>query len=225
MHVDVWSVILDAPAKVVEQLRELLNDEEIARADRFVTATLRGRFIVGRAALRTLLGRYLDRHPASIEFVYSARGKPSVWGIDFNLSHSDGLAVYAFAQGCEIGIDVERIRASDDLLDVARRFFAPREYAELAALEPSQQTDAFFRCWTRKEAFLKATGEGIAAALDRFEVTLLDTDPPALRWIDGDVAERWSVHHIAPAKGYAGAVVAAMPIEVGPCRAFSMNVS
>jgi 4'-phosphopantetheinyl transferase len=222
MNVDVWSAVLDRPA---EELRELLSDDEKARADRFVTPALRGRFTIGRSVLRTLLGRYLDRDPAEIEFAYSARGKPSVNGINFNLSHSGGLAVYAFGHGCEIGIDIETIRASDDLLDVARRFFAANEYAELATLDPSEQTDAFFRCWTRKEAFLKATGEGIAAALDRFEVTLRADDPPALRWIDGGNAAAWHVHHFAPAPGYIGAVVAPMPIEVGACRAFSMNVS
>lgn len=222
MNVDIWSVALDAPPETVRRLFDSMSENEQARARRFVTETLRTRYTVARGILRALIGAYLERDPASVEFDYAGGGKPSVRGgsLDFNLSHSGNLAIYAFARGCEVGIDVEERRAISDLLGIADRFFAPKEYAELAALAPDLQEEAFFRCWTRKEAYLKAIGDGIAAPLDEFEVTLLSDDPPALRHIAGDraAAARWHVHHLAPGPGYVGALAAAVPIEVGPWR-------
>lgn len=222
MKIDLWSVVLDAPSETVRRLFDTLSVDEQARTRHFDTATLRTRYTIARAALRAFIGAYLDGDPASVRFDYASGGKPLVKGgsLDFNLSHSGNLAIYAFTRGCEIGIDLEERRAVPDLLHIARRYFAPKEYAELAALDPSLRTDAFFRCWTRKEAYLKAIGEGIVAPLDQFEVTLLPDDPPALRHIGEDraAAARWHVHHLVPAPGYVGALAAAVPIEMGAWR-------
>lgn len=220
--VDLYSIALDAGPGVVDRLGALLCDDERGRAARFVTDTLRTRFVVARAALRSILGAQLACDPRALRFSYGRAGKPLLegGGIDFNLSHSRGLAVVACARGCEIGIDVEALRTMEDLLNIARRFFAPGEYAQLAALEPSLQADAFFRCWTRKEAYLKARGDGITVALDHFEVSLLPDAPPALLRIDGDAgaAAQWQLHHLAPAPGYVGALAARAALEVQPWR-------
>jgi len=223
--VDVWSVALNAGSETLGRLYDILSVEERDRAQRFVTEALRMRFTIARAALRIFLGRYLQADPHSLKFDYSERGKPFIRGsaLDFNLSHSADLAIYAFTRGGEIGIDVEKRRDIAHVLDIARRYFAANEYAQLAALPPHLQVDAFFRCWTRKEAYLKATGEGIAAPLDAFEVTLLAGDAPALRHIAGDTAaaKRWDVHHLAPAGEYIGALAAPRRIEIAQQRAVS----
>jgi 4'-phosphopantetheinyl transferase len=209
-HVELTPVRLEAPAGEIDRLFAILSDDEKARARRFATEVLRTRFTVARATLRTLLGRRLERDPRSLVFAYGERGKPSLPGVSFNLSHSGALAVYAIADAeVELGVDVEEIRPMRDMNGIARRFFAPGEADTLAALPEALQTEAFFRCWTRKEAYVKARGDGIIAALDRFEVTFHPDHPPALLHIDGDAAAaaEWHVHHFVPAPGYVAALV------------------
>lgn len=225
MHVDVWRVFLSAEPGLVERLFTILSAEEQARADRFATPELRAGYVLAHAALRTLVGRALERDPATIAFTQGRAGKPSLadGAVEFNLSHSGGVALCAISRGIPVGIDVEQCRPIDDLLRIARRFFAASEYAELAALPRSQQLDAFFRCWTRKEAYVKALGDGLQAPLDTFEVTLRPGDAAAVRHVDADpgAAARWRLHHLDPAPGYFGAVAAAAPIEVGALRTLS----
>ena len=222
--VHVWAVPLRQPMAAVDAAARLLAPDEHARAARFHFARDRDRFIVARAALRRILGGCLGVEPAAVQFAYSAAGKPDLAPVheardrlSFNLSHSHELAVVAVAGGAPLGVDVEHQREVPDLLDLARRFFAPGEAAQLLRLPPEEQPGAFFRCWTRKEANLKATGDGIAAGLDRFEVAFAPGEPAALRRTDDDPAEaaRWSIIDLALEAGYAGAVaVRAVGVDV-----------
>ncbi len=224
--IELRTVRLDAPAAGLERLFAILSPDEQARARRFATEVLRTRFVVARAALRIFLAERLGRAPESLAFEYGSKGKPSLPDVAFNLSHSGDLAIYAFAEpDVQLGIDVEEIRPMHDLHGLARRFFAPAEAAALAALPEALQTAAFFRCWTRKEAYLKALGDGIGAALDRFEVTLLPDREPALVHIDGDAAAaaEWTVHHLDPAAGYPAALVHRGPASLGQWQCLSAD--
>jgi 4'-phosphopantetheinyl transferase len=221
-EIHVWKATLDvAPARVPD-LEATLSLDERARAGRFVFPRDQTRFIAARGTLRQLLARYAGVEPAHLQFRYSARGKPSLdptagdCDLRFNVSHSHGLALYAVSRGRELGIDLEQIRP--DVVDepIAERFFAPREVATLRSLPAGQQVAAFFACWTRKEAYIKAKGEGLYLSLQDFEVSLRPGEPAALLKTHGDPGEvgRWSLYSLAPAPGYAGALAA----EGSPCR-------
>ena len=210
--VHVWIASLDRNPSELDSLRQILTPDERKRADRFRFEKRRDRFIVGRGALRTILGRYLDQRPNQLRFQYSRYGKPRLSTkanmINFNLSHSRDLALYAVAQGREIGVDLEFIRTSVDALGIAKRFFSEREYSQLRALPQRCQLQAFFDCWTRKEAFIKAKGAGFSLPLRQFDVSLAPGEPAALlctAW-DPDEAARWSLKSLAPISGYAAAL-------------------
>lgn len=189
----------------------VLSEDERARADRFAFDRDRRRFIIARARLRHLLGARLETAAEAIEFSYGTQGKPSLRGSDwrFNVSHCDDLAVFAFCRHHEVGIDVESVRSLEDADAIAARFFSPRENAEYRSLQPAHRPRGFFNCWTRKEAFIKATGDGLAHPLDAFDVTLTP-DAPARIIRVGDppgTACGWSLQSFIPAPGYAAAVV------------------
>ncbi|MFZ5918973.1 MAG: 4'-phosphopantetheinyl transferase family protein [Chloroflexota bacterium] len=218
-EVHVWRVPLDDPAVDVTSLHGALVEDERQRAARFYFARDRRRFVVARGMLRFFLGRYLDAKPASLRFRYSAHGKPSLaagWGGDtlrFNISHANGLAVLAFALGREVGVDVEYIRPDLARLDVAEMFFSAQEVAVLRALPAEAQARAFFDCWTRKEAYIKARGEGLSLPLDQFDVSLSPGEPARLLSTPGDPSEaaRWSLRALWPGPGYAAALAAEGP--------------
>ena len=205
-----WRLDLDAPAGE-ETVPDILNDEERARAARFHFERDRHRFIAGRAALRRVLATYLDRAPADLVFTVGPHGKPALenLGLEFNLSHSGGCGLLAVTRGRRIGVDVEHVRADFAGEDIARRFFAPAEVEALAGSAPDQYATGFFRCWTRKEAYVKARGDGLSLALDRFEVPLDQGATRALASCLDDPSEcaRWSLREIVPAPGYLGALV------------------
>jgi 4'-phosphopantetheinyl transferase len=213
--VHVWRASLDPPLAIVERLRQLLSPDEQARADRFHFEIDRQHFIVARGCLRTILSRYLEIAAAEIQFSYESHGKPQIASaisqgqqLKFNLAHSGGLALYAFTSVGEIGVDLEHIRPEFTGDDIARRFFSATEVECLDQLPPHARHEAFFNCWTRKEAFIKAKGVGLSLALDQFDVTLAPAGPAALlrtRW-DEDEAARWSLQSIDVGAGYAGAV-------------------
>lgn len=170
---------------------------------------------ISRSGLRAILGRYLNCNPADIRFEYGAKGKPALAGehgveaIHFNLSHSGSICLYAFTRAGRIGIDIEWMgRRMTDMWAVAKRFFSPAEYAAIAALPPEQKSRGFFNCWTRKEAFIKARGDGLSMPLDRFVVTLAPGEPARLVRVEDDPPEieRWTLKELEPAEGYAGAV-------------------
>ncbi|MFB2975156.1 4'-phosphopantetheinyl transferase family protein [Microseira sp. BLCC-F43] len=207
--VHIWRADLDQPESCQTQLAATLSTDEQARAQRFHFDVHRQRFIVGRGILRNILGRYLGKEPRELEFCYSDRGKPSLGGphtsVCFNLSHSQSLALYAIARR-PIGIDLEYIRPLDDALKLAQRFFSPREYAFIAALPPDQKQKAFFQLWTCKEAYLKATGEGLAG-LGQVEVSL--TSGGAARLIADNKSQEqncWFLQPLTPDPNYAAAV-------------------
>jgi 4'-phosphopantetheinyl transferase len=216
-EVHIWSAWLDLAPATVERLRRLLNPEESARASRFHFDRDRNAFTVARGVLRTLLGRYLRERPERIRFVYGPYGKPALAaeqlpdGVRFNLSHSDAVAIFAFARSVEVGIDVERIREQPDLDDLANRFFSKEEAFALRRLPPSVREKAFFFCWTAKEAYIKGIGEGLSMPLDRFAVSLDPSEGPIrLRIMDGGAAgPAWRLHRFEPSPGYVAAVAVA----------------
>jgi 4'-phosphopantetheinyl transferase len=211
--VHVWKIALDRPDGVTGSLRGLLSPDELARADRFRVERGRERYIVGRGVLRTLLSRYTGVPAQTLEFAYNGFGKPELAGSDvcFNLSHSHGIALAAVTRGRAIGVDIERIREEVMRERIAERFFSPAEARALAALPPGQQAQAFFNCWTRKEAWIKARGQGLSIALDSFEVTLAPGEPARLVATrpDADEAGRWSLRALECEPGFAAALAVA----------------
>lgn len=203
-EVHVWYACLDQTEVHVGRLKETLSHDENQRATRFYFEKDRKHFIVARGALREILGRYLSRQPDGLCFSYNSYGKPALedGGISFNVSHSGDFALFAICLNRKLGIDIERIRPDFINEGVAERFFAPEEVAVLHALPVKMQPDAFFDCWTRKEAFIKATGQGISFGLDRFVVSLTPGEPAVLHSIKGDreEAHRWSLQelHVDP---------------------------
>jgi 4'-phosphopantetheinyl transferase len=163
--------------------------------------------------LRRLLGGFLGLEPERVELRYGPHGKPCVEGLRFNLAHSHELALYAFSRGRELGVDLERIRPLRDAAAIAERYFSAEENAVLRSLPEIQRHEAFFRCWTRKEAYLKALGDGLARPLDSFDVTLAPGEPARLLRVQGapDEAARWSLLHLDPAPGFVGALAAEGP--------------
>jgi 4'-phosphopantetheinyl transferase len=206
--IHVFCVDLDRAGDGFPALYSLLSPDERERAARFRFEKHRSRFVVARARLRELIGDYAGCHPQAVEFTYGPNGKPGLGDrpLHFNVSHSEALALYAFSRSNPLGVDIEQIRELTDSDAIADRFFSRAECAEYRAVAPTEKTAAFFRCWTRKEAFIKATGDGLSYPLDRFDVSL--GDPARLLTIDGDAARasEWSMYHLTPAEGYIGAV-------------------
>jgi 4'-phosphopantetheinyl transferase len=213
-EVHVWRASLEQPPSQVERLQRKLSQEELERAKRFHFQRHRAYFIVARGLLRTILSRYLKIEPRRLHFQYGPKGKPELAGetsrrgLRFNVSHSHNLALYAVTRGRQIGVDVERIRPDVAGEKIAERFFSPREAATLRELPASVRQEAFYTCWTRKEAYLKAVGEGITLRLDQFEVSVTPGEPAVLLSINGDPKEAsyWSLKGLGPGPGYVGAL-------------------
>ncbi|MEM9218639.1 MAG: 4'-phosphopantetheinyl transferase superfamily protein [Cyanobacteria bacterium P01_F01_bin.150] len=198
-EVHIWRSPLETSPTLLAQLHAYLSEDEQARAARFRFDHHRHYFIVGRGILRVLLGQYMHQHPQNIVFEYGDRGKPQLAdstvrdqdfrsqgsqrtlgsGLEFNVSHSGGVALYAIALDRRVGIDLEKLRPMADAAQLAQRFFTEQEYQQLLAQPTDQQELAFFRGWTRKEAYLKATGEGLGG-LETVEVSLLEEQPSIL---------------------------------------------
>jgi len=212
LTVDVFTWRLAAPQGEVAALAELLSAEERRRAARFAFAPDRDRFIVGRARLRQILARYVAQRPEALTFRYRPHGKPSLATARaapfFNLSHSDDLAALAITSACDIGIDIERIRTVPAA--VARRFFAANENAALLRLDGADWLAGFFRCWTRKEAVIKAVGKGLAFPLKSFAVSLLPGKLARVVHIGGctEAGREWALADLTLGPGLAGAIAA-----------------
>jgi 4'-phosphopantetheinyl transferase len=208
--VHVWRAHLDGEP-VPTRLTAALSVDERTRAARFVFAKDRSHFSAGRGILRDILGRYLRRAPSDIDFAYDDEGKPRLRlesadpPLQFNLSHSHGLAVYAISCNREIGVDVEAIRSDVTGEDIARHYFSAQELAELRSLPKAMRDEGFFLCWTRKEAYIKARGAGLGIPLDCFAVSLTPGMPEELVSAD---SMRWALRSFRPAPDYVGAVVA-----------------
>jgi 4'-phosphopantetheinyl transferase len=209
-EIHVWSATLDREPEVLRELEGVLSQEERVRAGRFHFVRDRSRFIVARGLLRELLGGYLHKAPAELQFSYGQYGKPSLSagnsssGICFNLSHSSGIVALAIARERNLGIDIEHIRPDFAGEDIARRHFSEREMSALLSLPPEARDTAFFHCWTRKEAYIKARGLGLQIPLDSFSVSLLPGGPA--QFLSG-VEPCWRLAAYHPADGYAAAVV------------------
>ena len=211
-EIHVWVAELDQLSYQVQQLEETLSLEERSRADRFRLENDRNRFIVGHGILRRILGRYLGIEPHLLKFFRGAHGKPYLQNdsssrlIHFNISHSGAIGLFVFTRNREIGVDVEKVRPIADLDRIVRSFFSERENTAFHMLPESQKTKAFYMCWVRKEAFIKAIGMGLYLPLDTFEVSVAPDDPARLLSISGEAAFRWTIYDIKPASGYVSAI-------------------
>jgi len=208
-EVHVWSANLQVPADVVANLLSVLSGDERARAARFRFDVDRNEYTVRRGILRRILSRYAGTDPQEIAFTYSRFGKPALYrpqdsGIEFNLSRSKGLALYAFARNRIVGVDVEYIDNCIDGESIVERFFSPAEVATWRGLATALRADGFFNAWTRKEAFIKAIGEGLSMPLNCFDVTLV---PGAPAMLTRPLPCKWSVRDLRPKPCYAGALV------------------
>ena len=213
--VHVWMASLDVPQPARDRYQQILSDEEKERAGRFVFEKDRAHFTVARGVLRSLLGAYLKIDPAAVAFEYGPYNKPCLHGtppgvdLSFNLAHSGDWALYAITCGDNIGVEVECIRKTIHCIDIAKRFFSRDEARQLQALPAEQRRQAFFNGWTRKEAFIKAIGMGLAFPLSAFDVTMGPDDEAAILRVSGHPtqATEWTMRAIEMPSRYVGAVV------------------
>ena len=205
-EVHVWRAALDRSPELTQFFAKSLSADEQTRADRFRFEQHRQRFITGRGILRSLLGRYLQIAPDQLQFNYSDKGKPALANqtLQFNLAHSQGLALIAVSLDRPVGVDLEQIRAIADLNLLTQRFFSLTEHAAICNLPLDQQPKAFFRYWTCKEAYLKATGDGLSK-LKGLEISLESSRSACLANVSQN---EWHLQELAPAEGFVGAIVA-----------------
>lgn len=209
-HIHLWQAVLEVIPERLLDYWALLAPHERERAERFRFPQHRDRFVIGRGMLRSILGSYLQISPAQVGFEYSERGKPFLadWAeLAFNISHSGDRALFAFAWRAQLGVDLECVRPMPDAVQLAARFFCASEAAVIAAAPTAERERAFFRAWTRKEAYLKATGQGILGLAD-IEVAIAADRLPEILAIEGDRARAlgWFLYHLEPAANYIGAV-------------------
>jgi len=211
-EVHVWRIELVQPDDVLDGFWTTLGADETDRANRFHFEKHRRAFVAGRGFLRDVLGRYLNAKPESLRFYYGSYGKPALNGehihtrLRFNMSHSHNLALLAVTENNQIGVDVEYMRADFATADIAQRFFSPAEVECFNALAEEERVAAFFRCWTRKEAFIKATGKGLSQSLDSFDVTLAPEAAAELLRVDQEDASRWFLSDLDAGGEYAAAL-------------------
>ena len=220
--VHVWAASLDVPPARLAELRATLCADERERAARFRGDLLAHRFIAARGMLRELLGGYLGADPASIRFTYGAYGKPALFAdaaLHFNVSHSRGLALFAFTSAAPVGVDVEHVAPMPDMAGMVSSFFAPAERDQLAALPEAEYEVAFYRCWARKEAYLKAGGAGLSVPLDSFDVSVSPGGGARLLRVAGapDAPLRWSLLHLQPTDDSVGALAIEAPAPTIRC--------
>jgi 4'-phosphopantetheinyl transferase len=214
-EIHIWKARLEQPEPVRERCRAVMSEDELARAAKFYFEKDRQHFIVAHGMLRQTLAPYLGLAPREIQFRIEKNGKPELaensrpCSLKFNLSHSGELALLAITSGQIVGVDVERHRPDFAGEAIADRFFSAEEAGKLRTLPEEQKVEAFFNCWTRKEAYVKAIGEGLSIPLDSFDLTFAPGEAPALLRVAGHPEEllRWSIYNLAPGEGYAGALM------------------
>jgi len=203
-EVHVWQAQLDLPSSQVQRLRGILTADEVDRANRFSFEVDRQRFIAARATLRSILSKYITICPGDLCFYYNQYGKPflapefSSYQLNFNLSHSHRIALYAIARNLEVGIDVERVRSDVEYEEIAKLFFSVDEVAILGTMPTEKRLEAFYHCWTRKEAYIKAQGKGLSLPVDSFDVSFAP-DERQERCL-------WTLLDLQPGLGYVGAL-------------------
>jgi 4'-phosphopantetheinyl transferase len=212
--VHIWAASLNKSAEQISSLQQIFSPDERNRARQFKVERDRNRFIAGRGLLRKILGSYMQVAPAQLQFTYSKRGKPALEGrsgqgpLHFNVAHSKDLILIAVTRACAVGIDVEWIHPISDAEEIAARFFSRREAAKLMAQVNERRIPAFFNLWTRKEAWLKATGDGLSEMLREVEVSFLPEEPASVLAISENIeaARRWTLLGLTPATEFAAAI-------------------
>jgi len=219
-EIHIWRADLELDEYFQSSFLKLLSPDEKNRAEKFRFAKDSRNFIAARGMLRSFIGKYLEINPAEISFQYSNFGKPGIANnnsLQFNISHSQNIALFAFARTFNIGIDVEFVNPNIEAKDIATNFFSTNEIRNLLALPAEQQTLGFFNCWTRKEAFIKAVGEGLSFPLDKFEVSLEPDKPAKLlatHW-EPEAVSKWSLYSMLPATDFVGCLaIEGLPEEV-----------
>ena len=213
-EIHVWRADLNEQSAYVRSILPFLTSTDLRRVESFHFQKNREHFILGRGILRLLLENYLDIEPDQLRICYGQFGKPALAEssntrrLHFNVSHSHELALFAFARDVQLGVDVEYVRPDFAFKDVARQFFSPAEFEKLLRLQPDQMIEAFFNCWTRKEAYIKAVGKGLSIPLDQFEVSFAPSEPAALLSVkDSTTDVPWSLQELSPGPGYVAAIV------------------
>jgi len=213
-EVHVWCFTLDEYVVYFESFLQMLAPDEVEKARRYCFHKDREHFAVARGMSKSILSGYLKVMPKEVQFRYNSFGKPALSDhrkadLRFNVSHSHGLALLAVTREREVGIDLEYQRREIATEDLAERFFSAAEVKSLTRLPKEMQSEAFFKCWTRKEAYIKAIGEGLSFPLDRFTVSLHPSERPELRDVVGNPQEmsRWSFWDLSPNSRYAAALV------------------
>jgi 4'-phosphopantetheinyl transferase len=206
----VWRASLNLSPALLQQMARTLNANEKERAGKFLIARAREHFVAARGIVRQLLGMYVGLDPDKVEFCYGLHGKPSLSAthsskVVFSVSHSQGMGLFAVAGSGEVGVDIEEVKADFRGLQIASHFFSEEEIARLAKLPPRLADEAFFECWTGKEAYVKARGQGLSIPLRNFTIGF-ENGKQLLR---DEAGTRWSCYALEPAPGFAGAVVAA----------------
>jgi len=213
-EVHVWKSFLDMDEETMQHFFTMLSEHEKQKTLRFHAVRHRRRYVAAHGLLRGILGGYLEADPKSLTFCTNEYGKPFLCQdqktipLLFNLSHSHNLCVIAVCSGLEVGIDVEYMNRDINVLELANRFFSRKEIEKINSLPESLRRYAFFRCWTGKEAYLKAKGKGLSMDLHRFEVSVLPTEPAAVLSSDDSLenVDRWHLFDLDPYPGYAGAL-------------------
>jgi 4'-phosphopantetheinyl transferase len=212
-EIHVWFGALDQPEPEYSRFMRTLSSDERTRAGRYHKQEDRNRFIARHGMLRMILGCYLGVQPGELRLHHGKHGKPELSGsfgkgtVLFNLSHSKDVALFAFSRNHELGVDIERIRDIAEMETIVERFFSAREKSFIRALPLDKRRDAFFYCWTRKEAYIKATGEGFSRPLDTVDVAPVQGGETAA--IEGMEKETspWSIRTLGLAREHASALV------------------
>lgn len=213
-EVHLWHGELDLDPRALFEIKKSLPNYEVVKSKRFQFERDRNRFLATRAILRNLLANYLKEDPTDFEFDQGSHGKPKLIhpkGMNqllFNLSHSENRAIFAFSWSCELGVDIECHREITDLATIAKTNFNRNEWSSLLRLPKEDHLAAFFRCWTRKEAFIKAIGEGLSYPLDQFEVSFLNDEPTQVVWAQREQPSHWWIWNL-PVGHRASAALAA----------------
>ncbi|AFZ37756.1 phosphopantetheine-protein transferase [Stanieria cyanosphaera PCC 7437] len=213
-EIHIWRANLNLLPEEIKQLEQILSEDERSRANRFRFPHLKNRFIAARGNLRKILSFYLQIESEFIEFEYSSRGKPQLAanlnkiGLQFNLSHSQDLALYGFSINQKIGIDLEHLRAISDVEKLAQRFFSEREYKLITNSDLNLQQQVFLQFWTAKEAYLKATGEGLVDSLAEIEFLIKSDQSISLQSVHGNtkIAQNWLIENFIPDSDYIATV-------------------
>ena len=230
-EIHVWSASLDQPDSCREMLYETLSQDERDRAKRFVFERDRRRFAACRGMLRSIIARYLDVKADSISFYYGLNGKPTLdiskggEVLCFNLSHSEGLALYVFTRNSEVGVDVEYMRKLYEIERIAEHIFSQNEIEVFRSLPEEKKKEAFFTGWTRKEAIVKALGDGLSIPLDAFDISFYQGRQSKVTGTEGDSDETssWFIYDLKPALGYAGAFAVKSNVFVTSCWQWEIN--